>query len=215
MTVEDPRTFLTQLIAERREDLAALSRLLGRNPAYVQQFIKRGTPRRLAERDRKTLARYFNVDEQLLGGPPSPMSADGLIPIPRLEIGASAGYGAHNDGERPVAQLGFSKDWLRQLTNAKQDDLSIIKVVGDSMFPTLADGDDILVERSLPGHSLHDGIYVLRRDDSLMVKRITVNPSGGSLTVASDNKNHATWTDCSPAEIDLVGRVVWAGRRIR
>lgn len=215
MAAQDPRTFLSQLIAERREDLAGLSRLLGRNPAYVQQFIKRGTPRRLAERDRKTLARYFNVDEQLLGGPPSPVSADGLIPIPRLAIGASAGFGAHADGERAVAHLGFSKEWLRQLTNAKHEDLSIIKVMGDSMFPTLADGDDILVERSLTGLSLHDGIYVLRRDDTLMVKRITVNPSGSSLTVASDNKSYATWTDCSPAEIDLVGRVVWAGRRIR
>lgn len=215
MATQDPRGFLTQLIAERREDLAALSRLLGRNPAYIQQFIKRGTPRRLGERDRKTLARYFNVDEQLLGGPPSPVSADGLIPIPRLEVGASAGFGAHADGERAVAQLGFNKDWLRQLTSAKRDDLSIIRVVGDSMFPTLADGDDILVERSVTGHSLSDGIYVLRRENTLMVKRVTVNPSGSSLTVASDNKSYATWTDCSPGEIDLVGRVVWAGRRIR
>lgn len=216
MIVHDPRGFLSHLIMERREDLAGLSRLLGRNPAYVQQFIKRGTPKQLAERDRKTLARYFNVDEQLLGGPPSPVSSDRLIPIPHLAMGASAGSGAHmKDGERAVPQLGFSEEWLRQLTSAKQDDLSIVKVVGDSMFPTLGDGDDVLVERSSPDQSLLDGIYVLRRDDTLMVKRITVSPSGTSLTVASDNKSYATWTNCSRGEIDLVGRVVWAGRRVR
>ena len=49
---EDPRALLERLIRERREDYAGLSRLIGRNPAYVQQYIKRGTPRRLSEGDR-------------------------------------------------------------------------------------------------------------------------------------------------------------------
>lgn len=48
---EDGRAALERLIEERGEDYAGLSRLIGRNPAYVQQFIKRGTPRRLAEED--------------------------------------------------------------------------------------------------------------------------------------------------------------------
>ncbi len=215
MKEHDPRAFLARLVADRREGLSSLSRMLGRNPAYVQQFIKRGTPRKLAEADRKILARYFDVDEALLGGRPSSKVAGGLIAIPRLAVGASAGFGAFDGGERPVAQLGFSKDWLQQLTQARSDDLSIIRVVGDSMYPTLADGDDILVERTPTEQSLRDGIFVLRRDDTLMVKRITLNPSDGSLTVASDNKDYATWTNCSRKDIDLIGRVVWAGRRIR
>lgn len=45
---EDPRALLERLIGERGEDYAGLSRLIGRNPAYVQQYIKRGTPKRLA-----------------------------------------------------------------------------------------------------------------------------------------------------------------------
>ena len=65
----DPRTALATLIERRGEDFASLSRLLGRNPAYVQQFIRRGVPRKLDEADRRTLARYFNVPERILGGP--------------------------------------------------------------------------------------------------------------------------------------------------
>ena len=53
----DPRANLDRLIRERGEDYVGLSRLLGRNAAYVQQYIKRGTPRRLAEDDRRLLAR--------------------------------------------------------------------------------------------------------------------------------------------------------------
>src|SRR3546814_20623138 len=61
------REFLERLIHERRENYDALSRLIGRNPSYIQQYIKRGTPRKLSETDRRTLARYFGVDEQQIG----------------------------------------------------------------------------------------------------------------------------------------------------
>lgn len=217
MTGNGPREFLERLIEERREDYAGLSRLIGRNPAYIQQFIKRGTPRKLAEDDRRRLARYFNIDEHLLGGgpPPAPVPAGQLVPISRYAVSASAGPGAITGQERPVAQLGFSKDWLEQLTRSKPDDLSIIKVEGDSMFPTLNDGDDIMVDRSAAHGKISDGIYVLRRDDTLMVKRITVSPSKRSYNVSSDNPAYASWPDCSPNEIDVLGRVVWAGRKIR
>lgn len=39
-----PRQALDDLIRERDETYAAVSRLLGRNSAYIQQYIKRGTP---------------------------------------------------------------------------------------------------------------------------------------------------------------------------
>jgi hypothetical protein len=217
MAQPDPRAFLEQLIVERREDYAALSRLIGRNSAYIQQFIKRGTPRKLGEDDRRKLARYFGIDEHELGGPVTGVSAEpeALIPIARYSVAASAGPGALDGLERPIAQLGFSKGWLEQLSRAKPDDLSIIKVEGDSMFPTLNDGDDIMVDRSSARRRVTDGIYVLRRDDTLMVKRITVNPSRGTFEVSSDNAAYASWPDCAPDEIDVLGRVVWAGRKIR
>ena len=217
MAYVEPRAYLQSLIEERREDYAALSRLIGRNAAYIQQFIKRGTPRKMAEEDRRKLARYFNVDEQLLGGAASPVSVspEGLIPIARYSVSASAGPGAITGLEQPVAQLGFSKGWLDQLSTAKPADLSIIRVDGDSMYPTLNDGDDIMVDRSASDRKVSDGIYVLRRDDTLMVKRITVSPSRRSYNVSSDNSAYASWPDCDPADIDVLGRVVWAGRKIR
>ena len=210
-----PRAELARLIAERREDYAGLSRMLGRNAAYVQQFIKRGVPRKLSEEDRRKLARYFDVDESLLGGPPAqPQPSKDLIAVPRFDIRASAGHGAFADGETPVAHLGFDPHFLKQLCSARPSDLSIIRVRGDSMFPTLADGDDIMVDRSVAGTQLQDGIYVLRRDDTLTVKRIAVHPGSRSVTISSDNSSYPSWTDCDAKEIDVIGRVVWAGRKI-
>ena len=66
----DPRVILERLCAERGEDFAGLSRMLGRNPAYIQQFVRRGVPRRLKEEERRKLARYFSISEAVLGGPP-------------------------------------------------------------------------------------------------------------------------------------------------
>ncbi|OYW86211.1 MAG: peptidase S24, partial [Sphingobium sp. 32-64-5] len=55
MDEASPQKILAGLIAEHGTNYGALSRLIGRNPAYIQQFIKRGTPRRLDERDRRIL----------------------------------------------------------------------------------------------------------------------------------------------------------------
>ena len=68
MVNENPREVLDRLVAKNGDDYAGLSKLIGRNSAYIQQFIKRGSPKRLPEKERGILARYFGVDEKILGG---------------------------------------------------------------------------------------------------------------------------------------------------
>ena len=71
--MENVREELDRLIRQRNVGYSAVSRLLNRNPAYIQQFIKRGSPRKLDDEDRRILARFFGVDEQVLGGPALPV----------------------------------------------------------------------------------------------------------------------------------------------
>ena len=213
MAEADGRTALARLIEERGEDYAGLSRLLGRNAAYVQQFIKRGTPRRLAEVDRRILARYFGVEEAVLGAPEAD-PGQGLRPVPRLDVDAAAGAGAFDGDERGSGHIAFDPAWLKRVARGAPDQLSIIRVAGDSMTPTLADGDDILVDRGDAVARLRDGIYVLRLDGALVVKRLALNPAARTLSIRSDNPAYPRWPDCDPAAVDIVGRVVWAGRRI-
>jgi Peptidase S24-like len=220
--MEGVRAVLDQLIRDRGDDYASLSRLLGRNAAYVQQFIHRGVPKKLDEDDRRTLAEYFGVAETLLGGPnlasargaASIKSRTDVIMVPRLAVGASAGPGALDADDAPLGQIGFETRWLRQLS-ANPKALSVIQVSGDSMSPTLIDGDDILVDRADGAERIRDGIYVLRVDDSLIVKRLAINPVQLSFSVRSDNPAYPDWNDVSPANIDIVGRVIWTGRRIK
>ena len=216
MAEADGRAALARLIAEKGEDFAGLSRLLGRNPAYIQQFLRRGSPRRLAESDRRTLARYFGVDEALLGAPEAPPGqVQGLRPVPRLDVDASAGAGAFDGEEKGGGHIAFDPAWLRRVARGAPDQLSIIRVAGDSMAPTLADGDDILVDRGDAAARLRDGIYVLRIEGALVVKRLAVNPAARTLSIRSDNPAWPGWPDCDPGAVEVVGRVVWTGRRLR
>src|SRR5487761_1246522 len=57
---DPPRRLLADLIAERGADLAGVSRAIGRNHAYLSQFL-RGTTRELPERAREALGRYFQI----------------------------------------------------------------------------------------------------------------------------------------------------------
>lgn len=209
---EEPRAALARLIAERGEDYAGLSRLIGRNAAYVQQYIKRGVPKRLAEQDRRELARYFGVPEALLGGPDA--SAAETVTVPRLDVGAAAGSGALSDHERTQGHFAFSAAWLKRLASGDPGQLSIIRVEGDSMYPLLAHRDEILVDRADGAGRLRDGVYVLRRDDALIVKRLVLNPAGGRVSIRSDNGSYPSWPECDPASLEIVGRVIWAGRVI-
>src|SRR5437868_9274177 len=215
MMVTDPRLALERLCAERGEDFAGLSKMLGRNSAYVQQFVRRGVPRRLHEEDRRRLARYFAVPESLLGGPPDqPADPDGLVRINRHPVSVSAGPGAIVSEERGRAYFGFDERWLKGLTQSPPGSLSIVRVEGDSMAPTLSAGDDILVDLGDATGRLRDGIYVLRVDDAVVVKRIALHPMGRRVTVQSDNPAYPDWPDFSIDEINCIGRVIWAGRKV-
>ena len=211
-----PREMLERLCAERGENFASLSRLIGRNEAYIQQFLRKGTPRQLKEQERRTLARYFQIPESMLGGMPEDERAalGELVPVTRSPVRASAGPGAINGDEVTRPYLAFDPRWLKGLTASPAAMLSVIRVEGDSMAPTLCAGDDILVDRGDAADRLRDGIYVLRVDGTLLVKRLLIHPVGRRVTIQSDNPAYADLPDCSLNEIDCVGRVVWSGRKV-
>lgn len=207
-----PRERLVELARSRGVSLAALSALLGRNPAYLQQFVRKRSPRRLEETDRRTLARFFGIDEAELGAPDRgevQHGGTGWVDVPRLQLGASAGPGGHADDDLPGGRLRFSQVWLRSL-GLDPARLSVIEVAGDSMEPSLRDGDEILVERD--AGRWRDGIHVVRIDDVLLVKRLERGP-GGTIRVISDNPAYPR-SERAAADVAIVGRVVWKGGRI-
>ena len=216
MVTHDPRAKLLLLASKQGASLSGLSELIGRNSTYLQQFIRKGSPRKLEENDRRTLARFFGVDEAELGAPEDfsavatgkPPRGD-WIEVPRLALGASAGPGLLAGEELPIGAFRFGARWLReQGLNAAQ--LSAIRVEGDSMEATLRDGDEILVDRT--PRTWRDGIHVVRAGEALLVKRLDTGRPG-VIALVSDNPAYRT-LELAPEEVEVIGRVVWKSGRL-
>lgn len=206
----DVRSTLAGLADEAGASLAWLSRALGRNDAYLQQFVKRGTPRRLDEEDRRWLAAYFNVDERALGGTAGGDAA--MVAVRRIDADAHAGAGGlveddRNGGEeridpRVVARLGVSPATLTMVT-----------AHGDSMEPLIHDGDALFVDMADRRLSSRPGIFVIRLDDALLVKRVA--RIGLEVQATSDNPAAPAIASVRADRVIVIGRVVRLARSLR
>lgn len=131
-------------------------------------------------------------------------------------VRAAAGGGAVIEHEAPDDALIFKEEWIRFELGARPQDLYLIRVSGDSMEPTLRSGDTILVDRRATRPD-REGVYILRMNEMLLVKRLQALP-GGIVKVTSDNQAFATFdvklADIEGGDLSIVGRVVWAGRRL-
>src|SRR6478609_9559922 len=171
----EPRERLSQLASERGSSLAALSRMLGRNGTYLQQFITKGSPRKLEEDDRRKLAQFFGVSERDFGAREeiSYEPQGDWVDVPRLPLEASAGPGAVGAAEIAFDAFRFSRRWLHE-QGLEGAPLSSIRVMGDSMEPLLRDGDEILVDRT--PRAFREGVHVVRLGEALHVKLLQAVP---------------------------------------
>lgn len=209
MTAERAR--LVELTEKSRTSLASLSAMLGRNPSYLQQFVRKGSPRKLEEADRRRLAEFFGVDEVELGADPvmsSKRDFDDFVAVPRLALDASAGPGAFSAEEISFDSFRFSRRWLREM-GLEGADLTAIRVEGDSMEPLLRSGDEIFVDRN---KRAGEGVHVVRIGDVLHVKQIQAS-APGRIALISANEAYSP-IELAREEIEIIGRVVWKGGRI-
>lgn len=208
------------------DDYASISALIGKNHAYMQQFIKRGVPKCLKDDDMDKIIKHFGISMNYFGSPddfPNPGQEysdqqeddfdEEYIRVNVYDIEAAAGAGAIVENNVIANKLAFKKSWIRSSSNATNNDLAVITVSGDSMNPTLFDGDHILVDMTVTSVK-SDGIYVIRNDDMILVKRISLNPVSKLCTIKSDNSFYESWEGCKPSDLDILGRVIWMGRNI-
>ncbi|WP_038027151.1 helix-turn-helix transcriptional regulator [Synechococcus sp. PCC 7336] len=149
----------------------------------------------------------------IAGEGPMQLQGDGAIAdsedyvcIPLVDAEASAGAGILVREEDITEAIAFERQWLRSKLGASPAGLSLITVNGDSMAPTLVDGDTIFVDRQVS--ELRDGIYVFQMDGDLLVKRLQKLP-GSLVSVISDNPKFPPFTidmNSSDKGLTIIGR---------
>lgn len=138
-----------------------------------------------------------------------PFSEDfALVPLYSVEV--SAGHGAAIDQERPAARLAFRRDWLKEI-GLQENKIATVTASGDSMEPTIHDGDVLLLDTT-QRQVIKDAIYVVRQDRLLYVKRLQ-RLYDGSIRIGSDNPayTHEIVPKRDLPFLEIIGRVVWSG----
>ncbi|MDW7643407.1 MAG: helix-turn-helix transcriptional regulator [Desulfuromonadales bacterium] len=140
------------------------------------------------------------------------LNGDFLL-VPHYNVSASAGGGAIIESEQVVDHLAFKRKWVREM-GLQADRLALINAIGDSMRPTIQEGNLLLVD--LNQLHVQDGaIYILMMNSTLIAKRLQRNIDGG-IIVKSDNKDYSDLF-VGPkdlGQLNIVGKVVWAGRKM-
>lgn len=130
--------------------------------------------------------------------------------IPAYAVKASTGNGFAVHDEEAVGSFAFKRAWLaRKGLNAST--LVVVSARGDSMEPTVCDGDILLVDRNVT-RLAGDGIYLIERDNELYCKRLQKLFDGG-VTIMSDNRRYEAQQLSAEAAsgLNVIGRVRWIG----
>ena len=207
------RARLTQVI-ESFGSVVMVAKAVGVSDNAIYKWLAgRGQP---SVTNLVALARAARVSiEWLATGEESKQSAQAItravehgdfIFMPRNRIRFSSGREGILRSDQVVDSIAFRAEWVKRRLSTESRDLLLIEVVGDSMAPTVEDSDLILANLAEPRFQ-QDGIYLLRHDGGLTVKRIQRRPDG-KLLVRSDNPKYESMV---VSNVKIIGRVIWIG----
>lgn len=129
-----------------------------------------------------------------------------------LNFGLGAAFMDSDIVEHGVDTMLFPSDWLRSITRSPPDRLYWAKGVGNSMEPTIGDGDVILIDRSAVGSTFGDLYWAIAYGQTGMIKRLRPMPDG-SVKILSDNQNVPSEV-AHDGELHVFGRVIAVVRKL-
>jgi len=138
-----------------------------------------------------------------------------FVAIQYAAVRPSMGGGAIVEAEdRPGRDFHFRRAWIRDRLRAAPSMLRVMAVQGDSMMPTLNEGDVILVDMN-QRNPVPPGVFVLHDGMGLVAKRLEHVPMSDPprVRIISDNPRYSPY-ECLLDEVNIVGRVRWYGREM-
>ncbi|WP_243140671.1 S24 family peptidase [Pelistega ratti] len=113
---------------------------------------------------------------------------DGYISLTYYDIQSSAGNGNNVEYFPAIKQITVLEDWANsQLGYNASKRIKLIQNKGVSMYPTIRDGDILMVDITCNRFD-GDGIYIIAINDELFTKRLIRDIDDGSLLIVSDNQ---------------------------
>lgn len=133
-----------------------------------------------------------------------------FIFIPQVAGKICAGGGLIPDNTIEM-RIAFRRDWIHR--KGRPEDMSLIRVIGDSMEPTLQSGDIVLIDHGRNFIDSHGGIYAIVSNDEIMLKRLQVLYPSAKIRVISDNPRYEAM-EIDQEKVQINGKVIWFGREL-
>lgn len=134
--------------------------------------------------------------------------------VPRCRVEAAAGHGANYDADEILDNMPFQRQCLRAI-GVEAKSAAVIMVRRDSMEPLISDGDLVIVDRGQT--ELRDGVFVIRRNGYLIVKRAQ-NRLDGTWMLTRENYAYEPIVihENQTGELHIISlaRHTWAGHRM-
>jgi phage repressor protein C with HTH and peptisase S24 domain len=144
----------------------------------------------------------------------SPRPGKDLIAIHGLKITAGLGGGVDVSEEPLGDPVFFRKTMIERLTRGKRSQLRVIDLRGDSMEPTLFDGDRAMVDLNDVDVAGNPGVFCLWDGTGLVVKRLQLIPGERPLVRIKSDNHHYDTLDVDAQSVRVIGRVVWRSGRL-
>jgi phage repressor protein C with HTH and peptisase S24 domain len=148
--------------------------------------------------------------EPFVKKPVEKADVEDFVYVPVVSGRISAGGGLIPDTSIEL-RLAFRRDWIQRHGDPRN--MSLIRVSGDSMEPTLYSGDIVLVDHNRNYIDPQGGIYAIAIDDIIMIKRLQMIYPAMKIRIISDNPRYETF-ELEPDRVVINGKVIWFGREI-
>lgn len=195
---------IEEIIGQTRQRIsyADISTALGISRQYAHQMRNR----ELKEKYRVLLESHFGVD--LTG---DKKKKEECVTLEHVHLNPSCGLGTSVYCEADITPVRLGTEMIKDILNvSKPENLKIFKACGDSMSPTIEDGDILLVDIGRNDFN-NGGVFLLTINNDWFIKRLRLKMTGELEIISENSAKYGSPEILRPndeVEVIIKGRVI-------
>lgn len=194
-------------ITKEKVSYADIANAFGMSRQYAHQLRNR----ELSLKQIQKIEAYFGIDltgDKLIGG--KSFGGD-CVTLQHVHINPSCGKGTFVCDEADITPVKLGTQLIKDILNvSKPENLKIFKACGDSMSPTIEDGDIVLVDIGRTDFN-NGGVFLLTINNEWFIKRLRLKITGELEIISENTEKYGAPEILRPddnIEVVIKGRVI-------